>query len=141
MYNSDMDKALIDNMVQMAKNVINKFGDGQNHTVGAAVATKDGSIVTGINLFHFTGGPCGEMVALANAISQGDKDLIAVVAVGDNDRGVLPPCGRCRQILFDFYPEMQVVHEQNSTYDVKPIRELLPDIYDWREHQAKGINE
>jgi len=136
-----MDKNLIEKMVEAAIDVVSKYGDDQNHTVGAAVVTKDGKIITGINVYHFTGGPCGEIVAMGNAISNGEKDLVGIVAIGNWNRGVLSPCGRCRQVLFDYYPDMQVILGKDEGYVVKGVRDLLPDVYDWREQQADDIAE
>ena len=136
-----MDKQLINKLVEAATDIIEKRNDGVNHTVGAAVATKDGKIIPGVNLYHFTGGPCGEIVALANAITAGEKDLIAVVAVGDRGRNVLAPCGRCRQILFEYYPDMFAIVAKNGEYVAKPVRELLPDVYDWNAEQIENVAE
>ncbi len=136
-----MNKERITEMIQAATNAVSKYGDGKNHTIGAAVATKDGKIITGVNLFHFTGGPCGEIVAIANAISSGEKDLAAIVAIGDKGRGVLASCGRCRQVLFDYYPDMFVIIAKGSEHVAKPVRDMLPDVYDWRAQQVEGNEE
>lgn len=63
----DIDVALLD----AAFRLIREIGDKENHTVSAAVRTTDGEIVTGVNLAHFTGGPCAEVVALANVARPG----------------------------------------------------------------------
>jgi cytidine deaminase len=123
-------------MVKAATEAVDKYGDKQNHTVAAAVVTADGKVITGLNLFHFTGGPCGEIVAVANAISNGEKGLTAIVAVGDRTRGILAPCGRCRQILFDYYPSMQVILRRGGQLTTTPIRDLLPETYDWNQEQV-----
>lgn len=136
-----MNKQLIDKMVEAAADIIEKRSDGINHTVGAAIATKSGKIITGVNLYHFTGGPCGEIVALANAISVGENDILAVVAVGDRHRDVIAPCGRCRQILFEYYPDMFAIVAKNGENIAKPVRELLPDIYDWNAEQIEDIRK
>jgi cytidine deaminase len=65
--------------------------------VASAARARDGRIVTGVNAYHFTGGPCAELVVLGAAAAEGAYDLETIVAVGDHDRGVVPPCGRCRQ--------------------------------------------
>lgn len=89
-------------------------------TVGSAAICSDGRIFTGINVFHFSGGPCAENVALANATAAGVASamspgvgdgarLTTIVAVTNDDRGVISPCGRCRQMMFDFYPDIQVI--------------------------------
>jgi cytidine deaminase len=94
-----------------------------------------------VNLYHFNGGPCGELVALANAISGGEKEFTVIVAVGDRNRGILAPCGRCRQVLFDYCPDIQVILLNEDEYIMKPIQDLLPDVYDWRKHQGDGVSE
>lgn len=82
---------------------------GDNHTMAAAARAADGRIVTGVNVYHFTGGPCAELVVVGAAAAQGAYDLETIVAVGDRDRGVVPPCGRCRQTLLDHFPTLEVI--------------------------------
>lgn len=94
------------------------------HSVGAAALDAEGRIHTGVNLFHFTGGPCAEMVALANAAG---RRVVRIVAVGDGGRGILAPCGRCRQILLDLHPGVEVVLPDG----VVPVADLLPAAYRW----------
>lgn len=125
----------IDQLVNAAEETLAKAGNKQNHTVGAAILTGNGKTYTAVNLYHFTGGPCAEVVALATTISNGEKIIVAVVAVGDNGRGVISPCGRCRQTLFDYFPEMQVVIKKDSLLELVPVKALLPAIYDWNEQQ------
>lgn len=96
------------------------------HSVAAAALDSEGRVITGVNLYHFTGGPCAEMVAMANAAG---RTLVRIVAVGDDGRGVIPPCGRCRQIMLDLHPGIEVVLAQG----VVPIAELLPSPYRWSE--------
>lgn len=84
-------------------------GEDGIHTMGAAVRAADGRIFTGVNLYHFTGGPCAELVALGAARAAGATELTHIVAVGNHGRGVKSPCGRDRQILADHYPEVRVI--------------------------------
>ncbi|MFZ1382265.1 MAG: hypothetical protein WAS54_05685 [Scrofimicrobium sp.] len=84
------------------------------HTMGAAVRSADGRIFTGANLYHFTGGPCAELVALGTARANGAREINTIVAVGNHGRGVCNPCGRDRQVFVDYYPEMRVIF---STYE------------------------
>lgn len=119
-------------LIEAATKIINELADDANHTVGSALITKSGKIITAINFYHFTGGPDVEVVALAKAASENETP-VRIVAVGHNDRGVLTPCGRCRQTMFDYYPDIQVIIDSNGT--TKSIRELLPDVYDWNAHQ------
>lgn len=79
------------------------------HTMGAAVRSADGTVYTGVNLYHFTGGPCAELVALGAARAQGARQITHIVAVGNHGRGPQAPCGRDRQVLFDYYPGIRVI--------------------------------
>lgn len=69
-------------------------GEDGVHTMGAAVRAQDGRLFTGVNLFHFTGGPCAELVALAAARAGGARRVTHIVAVGNHGRGPIGPCGR-----------------------------------------------
>ena len=105
------------------------------HTVAAAALTEDEHVVTGLNLFHFTGGPCAELVALANAAALTRAPVRAVVAVGDRDRGVLAPCGRCRQVLVDLHPAALALVPGATGIRAVPVPELLPSSYEWPQHR------
>jgi cytidine deaminase len=58
--------------------------------------------------------------------------------VGDRDRGVIPPCGRCRQVLLDYFPNVRVVVGSGDRLREVPVVELLPETYVWRNHQRDG---
>ncbi|MDX2008172.1 MAG: hypothetical protein SFU83_23255 [Meiothermus sp.] len=109
--------------------------EGERHTVAAAVRDHRGRVYTGVNLYHFTGGPCAEPVALAVAAANNAGTLELIVAVGNRGRGVLAPCGRCRQILFDYFPDIEVLVQGNGEVRRVGIRELLPYTYDWGAQQ------
>lgn len=93
-----MDRELID----AATSLINARTDNANHTTAAAARTAAGQVVTGVNVFHFTGGPCAELVVIGRAVGEDAGALVEIVAVGDGGRGILSPCGRCRQVLWDY---------------------------------------
>ncbi|WP_228044487.1 cytidine/deoxycytidylate deaminase family protein [Streptomyces ferrugineus] len=86
-------------LIQAAAHLARTRCRGDNHTMAAAARARDGRIVTAVNAYHFTGGPCAELVVIGTAAAQGAYELDTIVAVGDRDRGVVPPCGRCRQVL------------------------------------------
>ena len=119
---TDEDHALI----RLATTIIDENGDGEIHTVGAAVRSIDGAMHGGINLYHFTGGPCAELAALANARAAGARELTTIVAVGDQGRGPLSPCGRDRQVLFDYYPGIRVIVPTPEGVRSVAIADLLP---------------
>ena len=97
-----------------------------NHTVAAAAMETTGRIFSAVNVDHFTGAPCAELVVLGLAASQGAGPLVTMVAVGDEDRGVIPPCGRCRQVMLDQNPDCHVIVPTENGLDTVPVRALLP---------------
>ncbi|WP_241825660.1 cytidine deaminase family protein [Micromonospora sp. CB01531] len=127
----DTDRAL----VQAAMAVAKLRCRSDNHTVAAAVRSTDGRVFSGVNVYHFTGGPCAELVAIGAAATQGAGDLETIVAVGDRNRGVLAPCGRCRQVLADYFPSIKVIVGPPDGLRVVPVTDLLPETYVWSDHQ------
>lgn len=123
-------------LVEFARRVVETNGDGDVHTVGAAVRDVQGRMFGGINLYHFTGGPCAELVALGHARAAGARDLTAIVAVGDTGRGVLAPCGRDRQVLLDYHPGIRVLVPAAGGIRSVAITDLLPHAYVWGEQSA-----
>ncbi|MFC8194197.1 cytidine deaminase family protein [Streptomyces sp. NPDC060006] len=122
-------------LLQAATHVAATRCRGDNHTMAAAARAKDGRIVTAVNAYHFTGGPCAELVVIGAAAGQGVYDLDTIVAVGDRDRGVVPPCGRCRQVLLDYFPSLNVIIGASDGLRTVSITDLLPESYIWAEHQ------
>ncbi|CAL9610722.1 cytidine deaminase family protein [Streptomyces sp. enrichment culture] len=126
-------------LVAAAAHVARTRCRGDNHTVAAAARARDGRIVTAVNAYHFTGGPCAELVVIGAAAAQGAYDLVTVVAVGDRERGVVPPCGRCRQVLLDYFPGLEVIvgdgEGDGGGVRSVPVADLLPATYVWADHQ------
>jgi len=96
------------------------------HTMGAAVRASDGRMFAGVNLFHFTGGPCAELVALGAARADGAREFTTIVAVGNHGRGPVGPCGRDRQVLFDYHPDIRVLLPTERGVRSVLISDLMP---------------
>jgi len=96
------------------------------NTVASAVMDIHGDVYTGVNVGHFTGGPCAELVALGVAAGAGAGPISRIVAVGDENRGIMPPCGRCRQVLLDQQPDCRVIVPDGLDAFSVPARDLLP---------------
>ncbi|MCL8015112.1 cytidine deaminase [Streptomyces sp. AS02] len=124
-----------DELIQAAAHVARTRCRGDNHTMAAAGRAQDGRIVTAVNAYHFTGGPCAELVLIGAAAAQGIYDLDTIVAVGDRDRGVVPPCGRCRQVLLDYFPALKVIVGEEDRVRTVLVTDLLPESYVWADHQ------
>jgi cytidine deaminase len=78
--------------------------------VGAALECADGSVVTGCNIENATYGltVCAERVALWKALSEGRTAFVRVAVVADTDRPT-PPCGACRQLLWEYCGDIEIV--------------------------------
>ena len=118
-------------LIDLARRVIDVNTDvgpneGGVHTVGAAVRDQDGRMFTGVNLYHFTGGPCAELVALGAARAHGARHLTHIVAVGNHGRGAIGPCGRDRQVLLDYYPGIRVLLPTRYGLRSVLIEDLVP---------------
>lgn len=129
--------SLLRSLTTAAINLATRINDDADHTVAAALLTKSGATVTGVNAFHFLGGPCAEITALANhaATHKGDP-VVAVVAAYGATTDVLPPCGKCRQVLFDLDPTITCVVRTANGYETVAVRDLLPYAYDWGAIEA-----
>jgi cytidine deaminase len=81
-----------------------------NFKVGAALETADGTIVTGCNIENATYGLtlCAERVAMFKALSEGHKRFRRIAVVADTAEPT-PPCGACRQILWEFGGDLEVI--------------------------------
>jgi cytidine deaminase len=120
-------------LIELARRTVDANTDGPDgvHTMGAAVRGVDGRMYAGINLYHFTGGPCAELVALGHARASGARELTTIVAVGNEGRGVVGPCGRDRQVLIDYHPGIRVILPGPDGPGSVPITDLLPGAYRW----------
>ena len=96
--------------------------------VGAALETIDGTIITGCNIENATYGlsMCAERVAMFKALSEGHRRFIRIAVVADRAEPT-PPCGACRQILWEFGGDLEVIlanlRRDTGRYQ---LSELLP---------------
>lgn len=81
-----------------------------NFRVGAAVQAKSGRIFTGCNVENASYGLtcCAERVAIFKAISEGERGFDTIAVVTDTET-LTPPCGACRQIIWEFCGDVEVV--------------------------------
>lgn len=78
--------------------------------VGAAVRTKAGRIFSGCNIENASYGLtlCAERVAIFKAVSEGEREFDSIVVVADTEK-LTPPCGACRQIIWEFCGDIPVI--------------------------------
>ena len=97
------------------------------YPVGAALLTASGTVFTGCNIEIASYGAtsCGERTAAFKAVSEGERVFRAVAVVTSNGAA---PCGICRQVLYEFGPEMIVIMANPDgviTWE-GPLTDLLP---------------
>jgi cytidine deaminase len=105
-----------------------------NFLVGAALKTAGGIVYTGCNIESASYGltVCGERVAIWKALSEGERDFVELAIVADTDT-LTPPCGTCRQIIWEFCRDAEIIlaNLRGESQRVS-IRELLPRAFDAR---------
>jgi cytidine deaminase len=102
--------------------------------VGAALETADGQVITGCNIENATYGLtiCAERVAMFKALSEGHRTFARVAVVADTEAPT-PPCGACRQILWEFGGDLEVLLANLSEPKGRHrLRDLLPLPFDAR---------
>jgi len=90
-----------------------------------------GHIYMGINIEACDYGPCAEPIAIGAAFTNGERHILAIVAVRkqDGEYPVLSPCGNCRQLLVDYAPEALVIFDNDGEVVKTQARNLLPGAY------------
>src|SRR5271157_3181466 len=110
----------------------NAFAPFSKFLVGAALEDSEGRIHTGCNVENATYGLtiCAERVAVFKAISEGARKFRRVAVAADTDSPT-PPCGACRQILWEFCGDIEIVlvkpRGKTETYRLK---DLFPKPFD-----------
>lgn len=99
--------------------------------VGAALLTKSGECISGVNVESDSGivHICAERAAIVNAISQG-LTKFSKIAVAADFANPIPPCGFCRQALLEFAPDIEIIMTNlHGAVKTATIRELMPLAY------------
>jgi cytidine deaminase len=110
------------------------MADFSGFKVGAALETKDGHVVTGCNVENASYGLtiCAERVAIFKALSEGHREFTQLVVVADTESPT-PPCGACRQIIWEFCGDIPVIlaNLRELTANLR-MKDLLPLPFDKR---------
>ena len=106
----------------------NAYAPFSNFQVGAALLAESGKIYTGVNVENssYGGTICAERVAFTKAISEGERAFRAIaISAGETEA---MPCGICRQFMYEFEPELEVITGENEeSLRVQKLNYLLPD--------------
>jgi cytidine deaminase len=102
--------------------------------VGAAVRAENGKVYTGCNVESASYGltVCAERVAIWKALSEGERQFTELAIVADT-ASLTPPCGTCRQIIWEFCKHARIVLANlQGQSEMVSIRDLLPRAFDAR---------
>ncbi len=122
-----------DSLVAAAKDArLNAHAPFSNFRVGAALRASSGRIFGGCNVENATYGltVCAERVAIFKAISEGERGFTAIAVVTDTD-SLTPPCGACRQLIWEFCGDVPVILANlHGKTEIAGMRELFPKPFD-----------
>lgn len=110
----------------------NAYAPFSKFKVGSALETEDGSIVVGCNVESASYGltVCAERVAVWKAISLGKTKIRRIAVVADTE-DLTPPCGVCRQIIWEFGGDIPVIFANlNGDVETVQMKDLLPRAFD-----------
>jgi cytidine deaminase len=116
-------------LIEEARNVLGEYTlshpDFSAASVGAALLTTKGNLYTGVNIDVACGiGFCAEHSAIAEMLKNRETQIEMIVAV--NEEGILSPCGRCRELMFQINNENIHTKVYLSTEKYVTLDELLP---------------
>ncbi|XP_053546308.1 cytidine deaminase [Bombina bombina] len=100
-----------------------------NFRVGAALLASDGKIYLGCNVENacYTLGNCAERTAIQKAVSEGNKQFLAIAIASDVEDEFITPCGACRQVMREFGSNWDVfLTKPNGTFITTTLHQLLP---------------
>ena len=104
--------------------------------VGAALLTADGAVYQGCNIENSAYGPtiCAERTAFVKAVSEGQRDFVAIALCGGHQgqiEKICTPCGVCRQVMAEFCkPDFKVYMVKPGGYEERTLAQLLPDSFE-----------
>ena len=119
------DESLIQAAADVRENAYAPFSDFR---VGSALETDDGEVITGCNVESASYGltVCAERVAIWKAISQGKRKIKHIAVVADTEE-LTPPCGVCRQIIWEFGGDIPVILANlKGKRETVQMKDLLP---------------
>ncbi len=111
-----------------------------NFRVGAAVETEDGKVFTGCNVESASYGltVCAERVAIWKALSEGERRFKRLAVVADT-KNLTPPCGTCRQIIWEFCRGATIVlGNLRGGVETLSVSDLIPRAFDARFLKEDG---
>lgn len=115
---------------QEARN--NSYSPYSHFRVGAALLSKSGKVYTGCNIENaaYSATNCAERTAIFKAVSEGERDFVAIAIIGGREgetAELCAPCGVCRQVISEFCPKnFEIVLGNEKKFEVYTLDQLLP---------------
>ena len=106
------------------------YSPSSKFAVGAAVLTRSGKVYGGCNIENASYGitNCAERTAIFRAVSEGEREIVALAIVADSKRPV-PPCGACRQVIAEFKIPHIIMANLDDQIQTATCEELLPGAF------------
>ena len=128
-------------LVELAKDAMTRaYAPYSGFKVGAALLCADGTVYQGCNIENASYSPtnCAERTAFFKAVSEGQRDFVAIAVCGGKDgiiRGAFPPCGVCRQVMREFCGDDFLLYmvDENG-FETHTLAEILPYSFSAGKH-------
>ena len=128
-------------LVELAKDAMTRaYAPYSGFKVGAALLCADGTVYQGCNIENASYSPtnCAERTAFFKAVSEGQRDFVAIAVCGGKDgiiRGAFPPCGVCRQVMREFCgDDFQLYMVDENGFETHTLAEILPYSFSAGKH-------
>lgn len=135
MLENELRQTLIDTALEARKWAYAPYSQYQ---VGAALLTASDRIYDGVNVENaaYPSSICAERVAVFKALSEGEKDFVALVVASSNGA---TPCGACRQVLAEFGLDtlILIVNSKGEVIQETPLSSLLPSAFQPKDLESK----
>lgn len=126
-------------LIKIAKETITNLFTERKHNLATVIETKNGQIITGINVAGSFGcnDICAEQITLGKSLSDSHTDIKTIVTVRhpkptdkNSQMKVANPCGKCRELLIDYAPNSHVIiRDKNNELKKEKARNLIPNRY------------
>lgn len=129
-------------LIQLATDFLQQKYKKPIHTVAAALESKSGEVYVATNIDHFSGYVCAETAALAAAINADETKFTKIAAVRKETDGkisVVNPCGKCRQIFYDYCPGITIAVNDGGVIQTVSIEELLPFSFERQREKIQQV--
>mgnify|MGYP004514464745 FL=1 len=117
-------------LMDTAKEAVKKsYSPFSKFAVGAGVLTSSGKVYGGCNIENSSFGMtiCAERCAIFKAVSDGEREILAVAIYSPNEDDCYP-CGACRQVMYEFQgdTEIEIITEEKGNLNIKKMSDFLP---------------